>query len=185
MLRCLQPDVVAYGKDVSGSKIQSGCRSLSGTSVASPVVAGAVCLLASVLPKEQRWRLLNPASMKQALVEGATRIDGPHMYEQGQGKINLVNSMVWTPSILPWEALAIRCLASCLLFFCASSSVYFYVSHTYSWPYRGPKTIAQGILKNYKPRASAVPGSIDLTNCPYMWPHCKQPLYASALPVRA
>jgi hypothetical protein len=37
-----------------GSRIQGGCRSLSGTSVASPVVAGAVCLLASVVPAERR-----------------------------------------------------------------------------------------------------------------------------------
>lgn len=50
----LQPDVVAYGRDVLGSRIQGGCRSLSGTSVASPVVAGAVCLLASVIPVANR-----------------------------------------------------------------------------------------------------------------------------------
>ena len=50
----LQPDVVAYGRDVMGSRIQGGCRSLSGTSVASPVVAGAVCLLASTVPEERR-----------------------------------------------------------------------------------------------------------------------------------
>ena len=49
-----QPDVVAYGRDVMGSRIQGGCRSLSGTSVASPVVAGAVCLLASTVPEEHR-----------------------------------------------------------------------------------------------------------------------------------
>ena len=85
---------MAYGKDVSGSKIQTGCRTLSGTSVASPVVAGAVCLLASVVPEQNRWSILNPASMKQALVEGAVPLNGPHMFEQGQGKINLVNSMV-------------------------------------------------------------------------------------------
>lgn len=50
----VQPDVVAYGRDVMGSRIQGGCRSLSGTSVASPVVAGAVCLLASTVPEERR-----------------------------------------------------------------------------------------------------------------------------------
>ena len=50
----MQPDVVAYGRDVLGSRIQGGCRSLSGTSVASPVVAGAVCLLASVVPVANR-----------------------------------------------------------------------------------------------------------------------------------
>ena len=41
-----------------GSRIQGGCRSLSGTSVASPVVAGAVCLLASTVPAEKRYVLL-------------------------------------------------------------------------------------------------------------------------------
>ena len=50
-----QPDIVAYGRDVMGSRIEGGCRSLSGTSVASPVAAGAVCLLASVVPEEKRW----------------------------------------------------------------------------------------------------------------------------------
>ena len=41
-----------------------------------------------------RWKLLNPASMKQALVEGASRIAAPSMYEQGQGKLNLIASRV-------------------------------------------------------------------------------------------
>lgn len=38
--------------------------------------------------------MLNPASMKQALVEGATRIPGPNMFEQGQGKLDLLASKV-------------------------------------------------------------------------------------------
>lgn len=51
----VKPDIVAYAKDVTGSRITSGCRSLSGTSVASPVVAGAIALLASTLPEDRRW----------------------------------------------------------------------------------------------------------------------------------
>jgi subtilisin family serine protease len=58
-----QPDVVAYGRDVLGSRIQGGCRSLSGTSVASPVVAGAVCLLASVVPEPRCARALAPCAL--------------------------------------------------------------------------------------------------------------------------
>ena len=86
----VKPDIVAYGRDVMGSKIAGGCRSLSGTSVASPVVAGAVTLLASVVPRERRWEILNPGVMKQALVEGADVIaGGPMIYEQGAGKLNL------------------------------------------------------------------------------------------------
>ncbi len=43
----VKPDIVTYGHMVRGSDRGSGCRSLSGTSVASPVVAGAVTLLLS------------------------------------------------------------------------------------------------------------------------------------------
>ncbi|CAI5487675.1 unnamed protein product [Closterium sp. Naga37s-1] len=132
----MKPDIVAYGREVVGSKINGGCKSLSGTSVASPVVAGAVCLLASVVPEAVRWGpggVLNPASMKQALVEGADRLNGPHMFEQGSGQLNLLRS--------------------------------------------------HAILASYTPRASVHPSSLDLTDCPYAWPWCRQPLFASALPL--
>lgn len=129
----VKPDIVAYGRDIIGSKINSGCKSLSGTSVASPVVAGAVCLLASVIPASIRWDIINPASMKQALIEGAARLDGPNIFEQGAGRLNLLES---------YE-----------------------------------------ILVKYEPRASIVPPAIDFLECPYMWPFCRQPLYAGAMPV--
>jgi membrane-bound transcription factor site-1 protease len=129
----VKPDIVAYGREVIGSKMSTGCKSLSGTSVASPVVAGAVCLLASVVPEKERWQLLNPASMKQALLEGALRLPGPNMFEQGAGRLNLLKSFE--------------------------------------------------ILANYKPRVSIMPNVLDLTDCPYSWPFCRQPLYAGAMPM--
>ncbi|KAK6944966.1 Peptidase S8/S53 domain [Dillenia turbinata] len=88
----VKPDVVAYGREIMGSKISTGCKSLSGTSVASPVVAGVVCLLVSVIPEGKRKNILNPASMKQALVEGAAKLSGPNMYEQGAGRVDLLES---------------------------------------------------------------------------------------------
>ncbi|KAJ8749806.1 hypothetical protein K2173_013209 [Erythroxylum novogranatense] len=88
----VKPDVVAYGREIMGSKISTGCKSLSGTSVASPVVAGVVCLLVSVIPEGSRKSILNPASMKQALVEGAAKLGGPNMYEQGAGRVDLLES---------------------------------------------------------------------------------------------
>lgn len=57
----------------------------SGTSVASPVVAGAVALLASGVPES----IVNPASMKQALMASARRLPAISMFEQGHGKLNL------------------------------------------------------------------------------------------------
>mmetsp|Transcript_42834 Transcript_42834/g.71281 ORF Transcript_42834/g.71281 Transcript_42834/m.71281 type:complete len:1139 (+) Transcript_42834:55-3471(+) len=87
-----KPDLVAYGRNVYGSRIHGSCRSLSGTSVASPVVAGAVALLASVPPLETRWKVLNPASMKQALVEGAKHVPNANIFEQGSGRLDLLAS---------------------------------------------------------------------------------------------
>ncbi|KAK4349041.1 hypothetical protein RND71_031796 [Anisodus tanguticus] len=88
----VKPDIVAYGREIMGSKISTGCKSLSGTSVASPVVAGIVCLLVSVIPENKRKDILNPASVKQALVEGAAKLPGPNIYEQGAGRVNLLES---------------------------------------------------------------------------------------------
>lgn len=39
------------------------------------------------------------------------------------------------------------------------------------------------ILAKYEPRASLVPPALDFLECPYMWPFCRQPLYAGAMPV--
>ena len=49
----VKPDIVTYGHYVRGSDKEGSCRSLSGTSVASPVVAGAVTLLLSGMWEEQ------------------------------------------------------------------------------------------------------------------------------------
>ncbi|XP_022662431.1 membrane-bound transcription factor site-1 protease-like isoform X2 [Varroa jacobsoni] len=86
----LKPDLVSYGSTVYGSAMNGGCRSLSGTSVASPVVAGAVTLLLSGVL--DLFPLVNPASMKQALLSSARRLSGPNMFEQGWGKLNLIEA---------------------------------------------------------------------------------------------
>ncbi|XP_048828805.1 membrane-bound transcription factor site-1 protease isoform X1 [Brienomyrus brachyistius] len=125
----VKPDIVTYGSGVRGSGLKEGCRSLSGTSVASPVVAGAVTLLASTVPNRE---LVNPASMKQALIASARRLPGVNMFEQGHGKLDLLR--------------------------------------------------AYQILNSYQPQASLSPSYIDLTECPYMWPYCSQPIYYGGMP---
>ena len=79
---------MTYGSGVHGSALHGGCRSLSGTSVASPVVAGVVALLASAVPRQN----VNPASVKQALMASARRLAGPNMFEQGHGKVDLLRA---------------------------------------------------------------------------------------------
>ncbi|CAB3366260.1 Hypothetical predicted protein [Cloeon dipterum] len=97
----LKPDIVTYGSAVRGSGVKKGCRVLSGTSVASPVVAGAVALLYSgALAKAS---LINPASMKQALMASARRLPGVNMFEQGHGKLDLLQAhnilQAYTPQV--------------------------------------------------------------------------------------
>ncbi|GFS41015.1 SITE-1 protease [Actinidia rufa] len=117
----VKPDVVAYGREIMGSKISTGCKSLSGTSVASPVVAGVVCLLVSVIPEGNRKDILNPASMKQALVEGAAKLSGPNMYEQGAGRVDLLESYEILKSYQPRATIF--------------PSILDYTDCPYSWPF--------------------------------------------------
>ncbi|KAH8295715.1 hypothetical protein KR018_005650 [Drosophila ironensis] len=84
-------DIVTYGSQVEGSDVRKGCRRLSGTSVSSPVVAGAAALLIS--GALHKIDLINPASLKQVLIEGAEMLPHYNMFEQGAGKLNLLKSM--------------------------------------------------------------------------------------------
>ncbi|KAH8373412.1 hypothetical protein KR009_006393 [Drosophila setifemur] len=84
-------DIVTYGSQVEGSDVRKGCRRLSGTSVSSPVVAGATALLIS--GALHKISLINPASLKQVLIEGAKLLPNYNMFEQGAGKLNLLRSM--------------------------------------------------------------------------------------------
>lgn len=125
----MKPDIVTYSQNIRGSHPDESCHVLSGTSVASPIVAGIVTLLSSSVAQKS---ILNPASMKQALISTAVRIPNAHIFEQGAGRVNLLS--------------------------------------------------AHSFLSNYSPHVSIFPSSLDLTNCPYMWPYCAQPLFFSGSP---
>lgn len=112
-----------------GSKKTSGCRTLSGTSVASPIISGAIALLVSVFKKKSMSYDFNPANIKQIIMASSKRLTNANMFEQGHGKLNLIEA------------------------------------------YR--------VLKRYTPQASLIPSYLDLTECPYFWPYCSQPLYFS------
>ena len=82
----VKPDVLTYGHRVPGLSLQGACRHLSGTSVACPVVAGAIALLVSIVPEPRRWQLLNPAVIKQVLTQTAHKLHHRSAYERGQGQ---------------------------------------------------------------------------------------------------
>ncbi|XP_063990633.1 membrane-bound transcription factor site-1 protease [Diachasmimorpha longicaudata] len=117
----LKPDLVTYGSGVRGSSLRHGCRPLSGTSVASPVVAGAIALLASGFvtksstnqdeydsPDDHPGRIseiITPASMKQALLSSAKRLPGVGMFEQGAGKLDLRRAFYYLRTYIPTATL--------------------------------------------------------------------------------
>ena len=84
-----KPDVVTMADRVWGPTRTGGCTKHSGTSVASPVVAGVLALLASTLPEPAA---LNPATAKQVLLEGAAPTKSLSLFEQGAGAATLLPS---------------------------------------------------------------------------------------------
>ena len=97
----VKPDVVAFAINVMGSRVGGGCKPQTGTSAASPVVAGAVALLASSIPPARRAAELNPARLKQALTVGAKPVRGANIFEQGAGKLDLLAAFDHLASHLP------------------------------------------------------------------------------------
>ena len=83
----IKPDILApsYRLRSSSHSPPYRCRSLSGTSVANPIVVGTISLLLSSLSGNpvQRSVVSNIAAMKQILTHTAKRLKGFSVFEQG------------------------------------------------------------------------------------------------------
>ncbi|GGN95226.1 hypothetical protein GCM10011579_095570 [Streptomyces albiflavescens] len=83
----LKPDLVAPGVEIRSTVpktlFPSGELRLSGTSMASPHVAGAAVLLRQLHPG------LSPEEVKSALVGTAKPLSGPDVFTQGGGRLNV------------------------------------------------------------------------------------------------
>eukprot|EP00058_Branchiostoma_floridae_P008759 XP_002594247.1 hypothetical protein BRAFLDRAFT_65099 [Branchiostoma floridae] len=172
----VKPDIVTYGSGVRGSGLKSGCRTLSGTSVASPVVAGAVTLLASAVI--HRIPMVNPASMKQALMASARRLPGVNMFEQGHGKLDLLKayqvlnsykpqasqSTPWRVTIMqlaPWRVTANQKLGH-LQIMLLESTVAFSYSNVL-WPWSGYLAVSITAAKKAAKWDGIAQGQVTLT----------------------
>jgi subtilisin family serine protease len=82
----VKPEVVAPGVDITSTYPGSTLRVLSGTSMATPMVAGVAALIKSVHPS---W---SPALIKSAIVNKAKDI-GRSAYLQGGGRVQAVNAV--------------------------------------------------------------------------------------------
>lgn len=152
-------DVTPPNATYRRSGINNGCKALSGTSVAAPVVTGASVLLASTVRPELRRAHLNPASLKQALIETAVRVNE----QQDKSK----------PACPSWKVCADKPRKK------AKASI-FEQGHG-----KIDLVAAMEVLKAYQPRASFQPATFDTTDCPFMWPYCAQPIFAGAKPIIA
>ncbi|GMF39500.1 unnamed protein product [Phytophthora fragariaefolia] len=158
----VKPDIVTLAEDVPGSDASGGCKVLSGTSASAPIVSASIALLASMIPAEERWSLINPASMKQILLESADRLEARrdsdhvvrnHIFEQGNGVLNISKAS----KVI--ESLWIR-------------------HQTAQNTSRKGQIAVPSVLK-----PSSFPERIDMMDCPRMWPYCSQPLHHGALPL--
>ena len=113
---------------------------------------------------KHRGDVINPASMKQALLASARRVPDANIFEQGRVASRFI---ICYSLAVCWRS---------MLNMTSRTSVY--LGH-------GKLDLIKGyqVLSSYKPQASLSPSYIDLTECPYMWPYCVQPLYAFGLPV--
>ncbi|KAI6191983.1 Peptidase-S8 domain-containing protein [Aphelenchoides bicaudatus] len=84
----VKPDIVTFGVQLRAAARNGGCRLMSGTSVATPLISGAIALLLSSIPPEKR----NSMQIIQALHSGAERLNGLSIMEQGAGRFDLLNS---------------------------------------------------------------------------------------------
>jgi hypothetical protein len=88
----------AYGKFISGASYNHAYNRISGTSMATPHVAGAALLVKQAHPD---W---NPFDIRASLANTADEISDKSMtqydvYSQGAGRINVTNA-VYTPAVL-------------------------------------------------------------------------------------
>lgn len=140
--------------------------------------------------------------MKQALIASARRLPGVNMFEQGHGKLDLIRAyqilnsyrpqarsvalsaaqphqsvMVWGGGgsrNICWCRSAQRLLETLDLGTCWSPS------------YQKLRLCAGSCLFFFFTflivPSSLSPSYIDLTECPYMWPYCSQPIYYGGMP---
>jgi membrane-bound transcription factor site-1 protease len=157
----VKPDIVTLAEDVPGADASGGCKMLSGTSASAPIVSASIAVLASMIPAKERWTLLNPASMKQILLESADKLVARHdsehvvrnhLFEQGSGVLNIVRASKVVESL--------------------------WIRHQTA---TNATRAGQHVPSVLKP--SSFPDSIDMSDCPRMWPYCSQPLFHSALPL--
>ncbi|KAK4468020.1 hypothetical protein MN116_008198 [Schistosoma mekongi] len=162
----VKPDIVTFSTGVISSGLDGKCRVLSGTSVASPIVTGVVSLLINAALNHNA-NLLN--------YDNSSNSHTPHPFVP-VNPISIKQALIASANQL--------------------DSVRVFGTNSIKWSQETDQSsmFEQGaglvnlqsalqIVQRMKPQASLFPSYLDLTQCPYMWPYCSQPLYSSMLPI--
>lgn len=206
----VKPDVVAYARALvapSNTDV-STCKSLSGTSVASPVVAGAVALIISAVPHHRRRRVATPAAVKRALMHSAKLLPRASMYEQGAGLLDITTAvdvmlqidaeymaLLQARTRLEQSAHDMQVSQVDLQRFSRALHAAGADAHPSNFSRVGQhwrrrlrfaeRVVDSGAAEDAGlypgPRVYLFPDHLDLTtaSCALMWPHCAQPLHES------
>lgn len=94
-----KPDLSAPGSDISSTHLNSTYVLMSGTSMATPHVSGAVALLLQAHPE---WKG-NTSFLRTVLKEGSDYLQGYYPSEVGSGRLNVSGSLNLPLLILPDE----------------------------------------------------------------------------------
>ena len=153
----IKPDVLTYGENLRSTASTGGCRELSGTSVASPVVAGvATEVVAYLRGKGVRESLINPGTVKKVLTSSTRLLDNVSVYEQGTGLLNVADVMANLKKGVEAENSGGGSGSS------SSSSA------------AGQFTLDAPVF---------LPSALRLEQCKLFWPLCRHPVYATGMPV--
>ncbi|MEM2446730.1 MAG: S8 family serine peptidase, partial [Candidatus Bathyarchaeia archaeon] len=83
----VKPDIVAPGVNIMAARVGGGYVGYSGTSMATPHVAGAAAIIL------QRFPFLNPADVKNLLLSTSKPLLGYNIYQQGSGRLDVSHAV--------------------------------------------------------------------------------------------
>lgn len=96
----MKPDIVTRGHYIQGDSLNGLCRTLTGTSMSTPLVSGTVDLMIERFKALNRSSEVNVASIKQLLIYTSDTLEGENV-----GKLNTVNSVLAIDSFRPHVSL--------------------------------------------------------------------------------
>ncbi|KAF0703780.1 Aste57867_7538 [Aphanomyces stellatus] len=150
----VKPDGLAPATNVQGLTPSGHCLVRNGTSMAAPLVAGMTSLLLSQMTPDERIQFGHIGFLKGLLLATATRLPSAPLLQNDSAVRTIQGENGWH-HVYEQGAGAMNLDAA----------------------------LGELQARMASPTATIFPPALDLQDCPYMWPHCLQPLYHTMLPL--